>query len=78
MRSVGIDEMEGGKNEIKCFRMKGNTKIPVKLDPNQNYVVMTLTKNRFGSTNLSVVFKNDLSRNVVEEIGYCICVDNMI
>ena len=78
MRTVGIDEMEGGKNEIKCFRMKGNTKIPVKLDPNQNYVVMTLTKNRFGSTNLSVVFKNDLSRNVVEEIGYCICVDNMI
>ena len=81
MRQVGQDEFEGGKNELKVFKKGGKnglTKIPVTLDSNKHYVVGTFAKNRFGSTDLSIVFEHDLSRNKLVEIGYCICVDNMI
>lgn len=81
MRQVGQDEFEGGKNELKVFKKSGKnglTKTPVKLDGNKHYLVGTFAKNRFGGTDLSIVFEHDLSRNVIKECGYCIPVDNMI
>lgn len=81
MRQVGQDEMPDGKNELKVFAKGGKnglTKVPVTLDAGKHYIVGTFAKNRFGSTDLSIVFEHDLSRNTISEVGYCICVDNMI
>lgn len=81
MRSVGQDEFSGGKNELKVFTKGGKnglTKIPVELNPDKHYIVGTFAKNRFGSTDLSIVFEHDLSKNTIHEVGYCICIDNMI
>lgn len=69
------DEFEGGKNELKCYKLegkKGLTKIPFKLDTKKHYTIIFITKNRFGATNeFQIVCENDLSRNVYKEIGIC-------
>lgn len=81
MRQVGQDEMPNGKNELKVFTKGGKnglTKITVTLNPDKHYIVGTFAKNRFGGTDLSIVFEHDLSKNTIHEVGYCICVDNMI
>jgi len=67
------DEFEGGKNELKCFRLEGKnklTKIPFKLEKDKHYSILFITKNRFGSTNeFQIICENDLSRNVYKELG---------
>lgn len=69
------DEYEGGKNELKCYRLEGKngkSKIPFKLDRNKHYSIIFITKNRFGSTNeFQIVAENDLSRNIYKEVGIC-------
>jgi len=67
------DEFEGGKNELKCFRLEGKnklTRIPFKLDKNKHYTITFVTKNRFGSTDeFQIIAENDYSRNIYKEIG---------
>jgi len=67
------DEFEGGKNELKCFRLEGKnklTRIPFKLDKNKSYTIIFVTKNRFGSTDeFQIISENDYSRNVYKELG---------
>lgn len=69
------DEYEGGKNELKCYRLEGKngkSKIPFKLDRNKHYSIIFITKNRFGSTNeFQIIAENDLSRNIYKEVGIC-------
>jgi hypothetical protein len=67
------DEYEGGKNELKCFKLEGKsgkTKIPFKLEKDKHYSIVFITKNRFGSTDeFQIVAENDLSRNKYRELG---------
>jgi len=69
------DEFENGKNEIKGYRLEGKrnlTKIPFKLSKDKHYIIIFITKNRFGATNLfQIIAEYDLSLNVYKEIGIC-------
>lgn len=72
VRALHQDEYEGGKNELKVFRLdgkNGKTKIPVKLNKEKNYQVFFIAKNRAGSTSYQIVVENDLSRNRMAEVG---------
>jgi len=72
VRSIFEDEFEGGKAEIKVFKKKGKTQIPVKLDRNKYYIIIFITKNREGASNqYQIVAECDLSRNTFKEVGYC-------
>lgn len=74
-RLVLEDEKGDEKNSIKCFRLEGkskHTKIPFKLDPDKQYVVHFVSKNRFGqANNLQIVAEIDYATNYYKEVGYC-------
>jgi replicative DNA helicase len=67
------DEKGDEKNSIKCFRIEGKkTKIPFKPDPEKNYLIFFITKNRFGeANNYQIVAEVDYATNQYKEIGYC-------
>lgn len=69
------DEYEDGKRELKCYKLDGinhKTKIPFKLNRDKNYMIVFVTKNRFGETDAKqIVAECDLSTDVYKEIGYC-------
>ena len=73
IRDLLEDEYEGGKNELKVYRLEGRnrkTKIPVKLDRDKRYQILFIVKNREGAANsYQIVVEHDLSRNVMKEIG---------
>ena len=72
-RLVLEDEKGEEKNSLKCFRVEGKrTKIPFKLDPDKQYVVHFVTKNRWGqANNYQIVAEIDYGTNYYKEIGYC-------
>jgi replicative DNA helicase len=67
------DEFIGGKRELTCYRLEGKsgkTRIPFKLDRNKHYMIVFITKNRFGATGeYQIVAECDLSKNKYAEIG---------
>lgn len=73
IRRVLEDEYEGGKNELRVYRLEGingKSKIRVKLKEDRHYQIIFIVKNREGSTNeYQVVVEHDLSRNTYKEIG---------
>ena len=76
IKNVEPSQRDGGKNALSVFKLMGSTKVPVKLSPDKQYQVITLGKNRGGRCDLSLVVHHDLSRNVMEEIGYTIIMDD--
>lgn len=76
IRKLFEDEMAGGKNELKVFKLSGKngkTKLPVELDKNKHYQLLFIVKNREGGCNeYAIVIEHDMSRNVVNEVGYCV------
>lgn len=72
-RPVFSSEFEGGRSEIKPFRIEGKTKLPLApLDPNKNYLIFFLTKNRFGSSKtFEVIVEVNLATNEYKEYGLC-------
>lgn len=74
-RLVLEDEKGDEKKSLTCFRLEGKnkkTKIPFKLDPDKNYLVFFITKNRFGEANsYQIVAEVDYATNYYKEIGYC-------
>lgn len=74
-RLVLEDEKGEEKNSLKCFRLEGKnkrTKIPFNLDPNKNFLVHFVTKNRFGEANgYQIVAEIDYATNYYKEVGYC-------
>lgn len=76
IRKLFEDELEGGKNELKVFKTtgkSGKTKIPVPLDKDKHYQLLFIVKNREGGCNeYAIVIEHDMSRNIVNEIGFCI------
>lgn len=69
------DEYEGGKSEIKGYRLEGKrrlTKIPFRLSKDKRYLIVFITKNRFGATNqFQIIAEYDLSLNTYKELGIC-------
>lgn len=79
VRALHQDEFEGGKNELKVYRLdgvNGRTKIPVKLSTDKNYQVIFIAKNRAGTTSYQLIIENDLSRNRITEVGICTVVQD--
>ena len=72
-RLVQDDEKGDQKNSIKCYRIEGkNTKIPFKLEENKRYILLFITKNRFGEANThQIVAEIDYATNYYKEVGYC-------
>ena len=72
-RRVEPDEYKDEKNELKCFRIEGKTKLPFTLDKDKYYMLFFIAKNRFGNTDTyAVVSEIDLSTNKFKDIGYCV------
>ena len=65
MRKPFEDEFEGGKHEIKAYKISGingKTKIPYKLSKDKHYMLTWITKNRFGQTDaFQILSEYDLS-----------------
>lgn len=74
LRDVFEDEYDGGKNELRVYKLEGKngkTKIPVKLNPDKHYVLCFVVKNREGSANQrQIVVEVDWSRNIMKEVGF--------
>lgn len=72
-RRAEPNEYKGEKNELKCFRIEGKTKIPFTLEKDRYYLLFFIAKNRFGNTDTyTVVSEVDLSTNKFKDIGYCV------
>ena len=67
------EKKEGG---LKAFQLKGangDSKVPVTLNPNKNYVIIFLDKNRFGSSGeYQIVAESNLGLNTYTEVGLCV------
>ena len=71
MRDVLDSEFEGGKHEILCYKIVGKSRIQFKLnDKTKKFVVIFLTKSRFGESDIQIVAERNLSTNKYIEIGY--------
>lgn len=70
IRNVFEDEFDGGKNELKIYKQKGKSTVPVKLVEGKHYQLVFIVKNREGASNeKAIVIEHDLSRNIIREIG---------
>lgn len=71
LRNVYPDEKQGGKNQLKVYLPEGKNSSTIKeLDPNKNYQIAFIVKNREGSANqFQIVFEHDMSRNMLKEVG---------
>lgn len=73
IRKLFDDELEGENRALNVYKMggkSGNSKIPVRLNSEKHYQAMFIVKNREGSSNeYQIIVDNDLSRNVVKEVG---------
>ena len=76
VRTIFEDELDGGKNELKVFKLvgkSGKTKVPVKLNKDKHYQLIFIVKNREGGCNeQAIVIEHDLSRNILKEVGLTI------
>ena len=75
IRDIFSDELKGGKNELKVYRLEGKngkTKIPVVLKEDKRYQIIFIIKNREGSASAyQIVAEHDMSRNLIKEVGIC-------
>lgn len=68
IRNVFETEKEG-KTGLKIHDAKGSLKT---LDPDKDYMVLFLDKNRAGPTSKQIVLETDKDRNVIRDIGFTI------
>ena len=69
-------EYEGEKDELYCYKVTSNTKIPFKLKQDKHYMIGFISKNRFGVSDIQVVSEADFSINHYEDLGYCVVVQD--
>lgn len=65
-------EYEGEKDELYCYNIVGNSKIPFKLKKDIRYMIGFISKNRFGTSDIQIVSEADFSINKYEDKGYCV------
>lgn len=74
MRSLSRDEKEKLKAFVyptdKATGKRSKVRQLIDLDPEEDYVVIFIPKNRFGSTDVQIVYKRSMSFNTMQEIGY--------
>lgn len=68
IRNVFETEKEG-KTGLKIHDAKGSLKT---LDPDKDYMVLFLDKNRAGPTSKQIVLETDKDRNVIRDVGFTI------
>lgn len=73
IRRLFDDEYTGQSKALEVHRTDGKIREVVKLDPQKKYFLAFVVKNREGESGYrQVVFENDLSRNVMREVGYTV------
>lgn len=60
-------EKEGGRSEVEVTTPTGK----IKMNPDKEYFIVFLGKNRFGGTHRQLVFEVDMARNIMIDIGIC-------
>lgn len=71
LRRVFDDEYPGKTNALKVYRSEGKIQPIVELSADKKYYLAFIVKNRDGESGYrQIVFENDLSRNIMKEIGY--------
>lgn len=73
VRHPYADEFGGEPKELKCFSLtKEGSKLPFTLNERKSYIIIFLTKNRFGRANhYQIVAEYDMGHDTYEEVGYC-------
>lgn len=70
IRRPFVDEYADGTHALKCFRIEDGHKIPFALEEGKSYILLTITKNRYGeANNYEIVAELDYGRNIYREIG---------
>lgn len=62
-------EKEGGKTPVQVKTKEGYLKT---MDPEKEYFIIFLGKNRFGETNRQLVVEVDMGRNIMNDFGTCL------
>lgn len=70
-RKVGVEE----KEKIECYRYnkEKNEKEIIKLDPEKDYIMIFVPKNRFGKVDPQIICERNLDFNTYKEIGWYEC-----
>lgn len=70
-RKVGVEE----KEKIECYKWNSETQTKdlFKLDPEKDYIMIFVPKNRFGKTDPQIVCERNLDFNTYKEIGWYEC-----
>lgn len=77
-RMIFADEYEGGKHELKPYNWEQDQftgkwfKKPYKLDPEKQYMVLFIAKNRNGGTDEQIVYEVNYGINNFKEVAYVI------
>lgn len=71
IRKMFEDEYPNKKNELVVYNLdKNNNKVKAEIDPDKNYQIFFIVKNREGAANrYQIVVEHDLSRNTLREVG---------
>ena len=77
VRHPHADEFDGESHALKCYRLNKKTKIPFALDKNKSYLILFITKNRFGRANhQQIIAEFDMGTNKYHEVGYTIIMED--
>jgi hypothetical protein len=77
VRHPYADEFDEESHALKCYRLDKKTKIPFPLDKNKSYLILFITKNRFGRANhQQIIAEFDMGTNKYHEVGYTIIMED--
>ena len=79
VRHPHADEFDKESHELKCYRIdkKTKAKIPFTLDKDKSYLIIFITKNRFGRANhQQIVAEFDMGTNKYHEVGYTVIMED--
>ncbi|RKJ13921.1 hypothetical protein D7X33_48540, partial [Butyricicoccus sp. 1XD8-22] len=48
-----------------------NVRKPIQLEENKDYIIVFIPKNRYGQTDIQIVYERNQSFNYLKELGYC-------
>ena len=77
VRHPHAEEFAGESHELKCYRLDKKQKIPFSLDKDKSYLIIFITKNRFGRANhQQIIAEFDMGTNKYHEVGYTIIMED--
>lgn len=66
-----LRQIEKDKLEVYHYPKGSKVKQLVKLDPEKDYVVYFIAKNRYGGADIQIVYERNMAFNTMREVGYC-------